>query len=195
MPRADSPVPDLEGAVTHGPARELDRFLAQVERRAFRMAQIATRDREAALDAVQDTMLNFARHYAQRPSGQWRPLFFRVLQNRIRDWHRREAVRRRIFFWRDPADAESGQDFLNQFPAAPAQEAPELLAREQALKRLEAALRGLPTRQREAFELRIWEGLPVAETAQAMGCSQGSVKTHLSRALASLRAQLQGAWP
>lgn len=181
-------------AAASSPA-SLDAFLASVERRALRIAQIATRDRDEALDLVQDAMLQLARRYATQPAAEWPPLFYRILENRIRDWQRRQTVKRRIFFWRDH-DAESEDDDPLEQVADPAQpDGAALLQRHQAMQCLEGALHKLPARQREAFELRIWEGLSVDETATAMGCSDGSVKTHLSRALHSLRAQLEGVWP
>jgi len=166
-----------------------------VERRALRIAQIATRDRDEALDLVQDAMLQLARRYAAQPAAEWPPLFYRILENRIRDWQRRQTVKRRIFFWRDHDAGNEEDDPLEQV-ADPAQpDGAALLQRRQAMQCLEGALHKLPARQRQAFELRIWEGLSVDETATAMGCSDGSVKTHLSRALHSLRAQLEGVWP
>jgi RNA polymerase sigma-70 factor (ECF subfamily) len=178
------------------PHAELDSFLAHVERRALRIAEIATRDRDEALDLVQDAMLHLARRYAQRPPAEWPPLFYRMLENRIHDWRRRRLLRRRLFLDRVPAgDPDAGVDFLDQI-ADPAQaDGVTVVQRREAMQRLEAALRALPRRQREAFELRIWEGLSVEDTATAMACSGGSVKTHLSRALAMLRLQLRGVWP
>lgn len=173
----------------------LDAFLAGVERRALRMAEIAIGDRDEALDLVQDSMLQLARKYAERTAAEWPPLFYRILENRIRDWQRRQTVRRRIFFWRDKHEPDEDiEDPIEQI-ADPRAAGAELLQRRQAMIKLEAALRDLPARQREAFQLRIWEGLSVDDTAIAMGCTDGSVKTHLSRALHTLRAQLQGVWP
>lgn len=186
------------GGVTAAAASpaSLDAFLASVERRALRIAQVATRDRDEALDLVQDAMLQLARRYAAKPSAEWPPLFYRILENRIRDWQRRQTVKRRIFFWREHAADEDEQDDPLEQVADPAQpDGAALLQRRQAMQCLEGALHRLPARQREAFELRIWEGLSVDQTASAMGCSDGSVKTHLSRALHSLRAQLEGVWP
>jgi RNA polymerase sigma-70 factor (ECF subfamily) len=175
------------------PAESLNAFLAAVEKRAFRIAQIATRDRDEALDIVQDAMLQLTRRYARRPATEWPPLFYRILGNKIRDWQRHQSVRRRLLLWRDTND-ESTPDPTELAPD-PAAHGAERLQREQALRRLESALRVLPTRQRQAFELRLWQGFSVEDTARAMGCSQGSVKTHLFRALRSLREQLIGVWP
>lgn len=173
---------------------ELEAFLAGAERRALRMAEIVTRDRDEALDIVQEAMVQLARKYAQHAPQEWPMLFYRIVENKIRDWRRRQMVRNRIFFWRTPDegvdDETSSENQPDHLPSGA-----DLLQRDQAMHVLEAALRQLPNRQREVFDLRIWQGLSVEETAQAMGCSEGSVKTHLFRALATLRAQLKGVWP
>lgn len=173
-------------------AATLDDFLASVERRAFRIAEIATRDRDEALDLVQDAMMKLARHYANHPPGEWAPLFFRILQNRITDWQRRQTIKRRLMIWQPSAPEEDEPEPEPQDPAAI--DMIRHLEGQEALRVLESALRALPARQREAFELRVWEGLSVEETALAMGCGEGSVKTHLSRALTALRKRLNGVW-
>jgi RNA polymerase sigma-70 factor, ECF subfamily len=191
----DGPAPAPEDAVLDQ-TRELDKFLAEVERRAFRIAQVSLRDADDALDVVQDAMLKLARNYGAKPSAEWRPLFYRILENGIRDLQRRRAVRKRIMVWmpgpkEDPDD--EAQDPLENV-AAGGPDAPELLMQAEAMRQLEAALRALPGRQREAFMLRNFEGLDVAGTAAAMGCSEGSVKTHYSRAVHTLRDQLGEVW-
>ncbi len=174
----------------------LDRFLAGIERRAFRMAHIATGNEDEALDLVQDAMLKLAQKYAQRPEAEWAPLFHCILQSRIRDWYRRERVRNRLReFFRVPQDEEEGEDPLEQIPDSDAPAPDEDVQRKRACAALDVALRALPLRQQQAFLLRIWEELDVAQTAQAMGCSQGSVKTHLFRALQVLRQRLGEHWP
>jgi len=181
---------------TATPPASLDAFLASVERRAFRRAQFATRDRDEALDLVQDAMMQLARSYATRPAAEWPALFQRILTNRIRDWQRRQTLRRRLFFWRDGrAEADRDEDPIEAIADAAQPDGAEQLHRAELMERLAAALATLPGRQREAFELRVWEGLSVEQSAQAMGCSEGSVKTHLSRALAKLRDDLEGVWP
>jgi len=176
--------------------QELNKFLAEIERRAFRMAQVALRDPDDALDVVQDAMLKLARNYASRPSAEWRPLFYRILENGIRDLQRRRTVRNKFMVWlprpKDDPDNEAVDPLDSVADGGP--DAPELMMRDQAMQKLEGSLRALPARQREAFMLRNFEGLDVAETAQAMGCSEGSVKTHYSRAVHSLRAQLGEVW-
>ncbi len=175
---------------------ELDAFLASVERRALRIAEIATRDRDEALDLVQDAMFQLARRYARRPPAEWPPLFYRILENRVHDWRRRHARHGHLFADPEWGDLRGAADDALERIADPAQpDGMAALQSQQSMQRLEAALRALPRRQREAFELRIWEGLSVDDTASAMGCSDGSVKTHLSRALQALRRQLHGLWP
>ena len=157
------------------------------------MAVLATGNQDDALDIVQDGMLDFVRSYAKRPATEWRTLFFRVLQSRIIDWHRRSLVRNRLRKWfgRDGEDGEDASESLEEL-ADPRGETPAslLMNRELGL-RLEQAIRRLPLRQQQAFLLRAWEGMDVAETARAMGCSDGSVKTHYSRAVTALRDLLK----
>lgn len=173
----------------------MDRFLADVERRAFRIAVVAVRSGDDALDIVQDTMLRFVRRYSGRPEAEWTPLFFRVLRNRIIDHHRGQAVRNRVFGWfKRSADAEEPNDPAAAAPD-PAMRNPEQQANlDDAMKTLERAVGNLPDRQREAFLLRAMEGLDVAATASAMGCSGGSVKQHYYRAVRSLRETLGDHW-
>ena len=169
----------------------LDAFLRQVERRALRMAELACGQREDALDIVQDAMLSFARRYAGHPQDEWPPLFHRVLDNRILDHHRRQTVRGRWLGWLSPRGEDDETDPLAQVADHHEPGPLRRMADEAMLDTLQTALRALPHRQRQCFLLRIWEGLDVADTARAMDCSEGSVKTHLSRALARLREPLE----
>lgn len=175
--------------------RQLNQFLTGVERRALRIAEIGVRDRDEAMDLVQDAMIRLARNYASRPAEEWPPLFYRILHNGVRDWHRRQKVRRRVMVWfRRGADGDDGLDPI-EAAADPAGRAPDdELETNEAMQRLEAAIGDLPARQREAFMLRTFEGLDVAGTARAMGCSEGSVKTHYSRAVHTLRDELGEHW-
>lgn len=174
----------------------LDRFLAGIERRAFRMAQIATGNEDEALDLVQDAMLKLVQNYGDRTEGEWGPLFHCILQSRIRDWYRRTRVRNRLReFFHGPQDEEEREDPLEQVPGRADVAPDEELKRKRACAALDVALRALPLRQQQAFLLRIWEELDVAQTAKAMGCSEGSVKTHLFRALQALRTRLGEHWP
>ncbi|MBS0486318.1 MAG: RNA polymerase sigma factor [Proteobacteria bacterium] len=172
--------------------RTLDAFLKGVERRALRMAELATSSRDDALDLVQDAMFGFVRHYADKPQADWAPLFYRVLDSRLNDWHRRRNVRSRwLAVW---TRSDSDDDERDEIAQAPDTSDPGPLLRlagSEAGQALNAALGRLPLRQRQAFLLRVWEGFDVATTASTMRCSQGSVKTHLSRALAALRRELE----
>ena len=174
---------------------QLNQFLADVERRALRIAEIAVRDRDEALDLVQDAMIKLVKNYAGRPNDEWTPLFYRILQNGIRDWHRRQKVRNRVMVWfgrGGPGDDE--YDAVAQAPDLAGRTPDEELQTGEAMQRLETAIQALPARQREAFMLRTFEGLDVAGTAVAMGCSDGSVKTHYSRAIHTLRDKLGEHW-
>ena len=172
-------------------SRALNQFLAGVELKAFKIAQAALRHEDDALDAVQDAMLQLARAYAKRPPQEWKPLFYRILGNRIRDMQRRRTVRGRVIAWL-PFRGEDEDDEIDPIAQAPSPE-PQPVRRlelDEAVSALERALGELPRRQQQAFLLRTLEGLDVADTATAMGCSQGSVKTHYFRAVQALRAQL-----
>jgi RNA polymerase sigma-70 factor (ECF subfamily) len=178
--------------------RALDQFLSTVERKAFRIARIAVGNPDDALDIVQDAMMGLAQKYAARPSEEWKPLFYRILQSRILDFHRKQNTRNRWTALLDrfrSHDDEDGEDAINTLPD-PVDENPMLKASGQdAIQELEQALQTLPARQQQAFLLRAWEGLSVEETANAMGCSAGSVKTHYSRATQTLKSLLEDHWP
>jgi len=171
--------------------RALDRFLAGIERRALRIAQLALRNRAEAEDAVQDAMIRLVRQYSGRPEREWRPLFYRILGNRITDYHRRERVRRAVTaIWPASADGQRAADPVES-AIDPRARPDEALEGEELLARLESALVTLSARQREAFLLRNFEGLDVAQAAVAMGCSEGSVKTHYFRAMQALEEALR----
>jgi RNA polymerase sigma-70 factor (ECF subfamily) len=179
--------------MTVNPTAELDGFLRQVEASAFRIALVSLRDRDEALDVVQDAMLRLATRYADRPSGEWRPLFYRILQNRIRDWGRRRKVSRRVLSFFGGQDGED-DDPIVAMPAPPGDDPAHQVADQDAMAALERALRELSEKQREAFVLRNFECLDVAQTAVAMGITDGSVKTHYSRAVSRLRELLGEHW-
>lgn len=176
----------------------MDEFLKSVERRAFRMAQIATRSTEDALDIVQDTMFILVRRYTEKSAEEWRPLFFRILQNKIRDWHRRQTLRNRWFIPLPHLWKGRGEDSENTVEtlADPKGSNPgDQVVLNDSLTALESELRALPLRQQQAFLLRAWEGLSVRETAGAMNCSEGTVKTHYARAIQTLRSKLEDHGP
>jgi RNA polymerase sigma-70 factor (ECF subfamily) len=177
--------------------RELDRFLKDVERRAFRIAEIALRNADDALDVVQEAMIQLATSYATRPSDEWKPLFHRILQNRIHDYQRRRRTRSKVIAWWTGGTRDEDDETPDPIENAVSHEASPgtRLENDQAMGALDAALARLPNRQQQAFLLRSLEGLDVAATAKAMGCSEGSVKTHYFRALKSLREQLGEHWP
>ena len=166
----------------------LDQFLAGVERRAFRMAELALGHREDALDAVQEAMIKLVA-YRDRPSDEWTPLFWSILRRQVTDRHRRDTVRRRFMAVLGRGE-EPAEDPLEMLPD-PGEDPARRHADGAAWAALGRALRKLPRRQREAYLLRELQGLDVAQTAAAMGCSDGSVKTHLSRAMSALRIQLE----
>lgn len=169
-----------------------------MERRAFKQALFAVRDEEAALDIVQDSMLKLAEKYAGKPPAELPMLFQRILQNTIRDYYRRQKVRNRwttLVSALTPGDADEEHDPLETLrPADSSNEGRgplERLEQGQIVAIIEQALETLPARQRQAFLLRYWEDMDVAETAAVMGCSEGSVKTHCSRATHTLAAILK----
>jgi RNA polymerase sigma-70 factor (ECF subfamily) len=176
--------------------RAMDRFLSGVEKRAYRIAVIAVRDADDALDIVQDAMIRLVRSYARRAEAEWTPLFYRILQNRIRDHQRHQSVRRRVLAWfsSDTGDGTDDFDPVAQAPDPGAVQPDHQLVLDAAMLALERAIQELPTRQQQAFLLRTVECLNVAATAKAMGCSDGSVKTHYSRAVHSLRATVGEYW-
>ncbi len=178
--------------------KELSDFLKSVEKRAFKRVVYAVRDEDAALDIVQDTMIRLAEKYADRPAAELTLLFHRILSNATMDWFRRQKVRNAVvrnFSDYEPAGEGGDFDLLENLvvhgDTSMAESAADTLSRTQVLGLIEAAVTALPARQREAFLLRYWEELDVAETAAAMGCSEGSVKTHCSRAVHALTAVLK----
>ena len=165
----------------------LDAFLAEVGPRAFRFAEAGLRHREDALDAVQDAMKKMLA-YRSRPAGEWTPLFWSILRRRIIDVQRRAGFRLR---WMRPAAELAQHEDASIDWADPGAGPARAHEQREAYAHLVGALRALPARQREAFTLRVFEELDVATTAQVMGCSEGSVKTHLSRARQALQSQLE----
>jgi RNA polymerase sigma-70 factor (ECF subfamily) len=177
---------------------ELSDFLKSIERRAFKRALFAVRDDDAALDIVQDSMIRLAEKYADRPAAELPLLFQRILSNATMDWFRRRKVRNAVlqnFSDFEADDGDSGFNLLETLAlgadGAGAESAADEVQRAQILLSIEAEVAALPPRQREAFLLRYWEEFDVAETALAMGCSEGSVKTHCSRAVHALAKALR----
>ena len=178
--------------------KELSDFLKSAEKRAFKRTAYAVRDEDAALDIVQDAMIRLAEKYADRPSAELPLIFARILSNATMDWFRRRKVRQATVqhFYELESGSEDGGEFdlLETLQAVDgswaSQEPTEQLSREQTLALIDQEIAALPARQREAFLLRYWEELDTAETASVMGCSEGSVKTHCSRAVHALATAL-----
>lgn len=179
--------------------KELSDFLKSVERRAFKRTAYAVRDDDAALDIVQDSMIRLAEKYSDRPAAELPLLFQRILSNATMDWFRRQRVRNAVMLNMSAfeGEGEDGADFdlLESLETADgllgSESAADSVSRAQILGVIESEVGELPARQREAFLLRYWEELDVAETASVMGCSEGSVKTHCSRAVHALAKALR----
>jgi len=178
--------------------KELSDFLKSVEKRAFKRAVYAVRDEDAALDIVQDTMIRLSEKYFDRPASELPLLFQRILSNATMDWFRRQKVRNAVvknFSDFEPAGGDGDFDILESLEvlggSLASESASDSVSRAQILLAVEEEVAQLPARQREAFLLRYWEELDVAETAASMGCSEGSVKTHCSRAVHALAKALK----
>ncbi len=175
--------------VTQDQRRELADFFRAIERRAYRMAVIETRNSSDAVDLVQDAMESLMKRYSSRPSEEWRPLFYRILQNKIKDWYRWSGLRTRLHL--QTSNQDMGEDLIEAQIASPAPSPDAQMQSDLSMEQLQTALNQLSVRQRQTFLLRIWEGFDVKETARIMKCSAGSVKTHLSRATQALKNQLE----
>jgi RNA polymerase sigma-70 factor (ECF subfamily) len=178
--------------------QELSDFLKSVEKRAFKRSVYHVRNEESALDIVQDSMMKLAEHYGHKPPEELPMLFQRILSNCTLDWFRRQKTRNALFS--NMSDFDSGSedgdfellDVLDiSDDTQQVESAENSTERAQTLREIEVEIQELPARQREAFLMRYWEELDVAETAAAMGCSEGSVKTHCSRAVAALSKALK----
>ena len=179
--------------------QELSDFLKNVEKRAFKRSLYHVRNEEAALDIVQDSMLKLAEHYGDKPVSELPMLFQRILSNCTLDWFRRQKTRNALFTnmsdFEGPGDEGADFDLLEAYAGPDGQEtaqsAEDATRRAQVLRDIEKEIQELPARQREAFLMRYWEEMDVAETAAAMGCSEGSVKTHCFRAIQTLSKALK----
>jgi len=193
MSDKNTPRQAINPADSMGSIISMDNFLTDIERRAFHMAQMATSSRDDALDIVQDAMYKLVEKYSAKPASEWRPLFYRILNSKITDYYRRNAVKNRIISlasWGMKAD-DNGADLVDRAEGRNSETPDQLFVRELQIAQLTSAVKQLPRRQREAFMLRCWEGMSTAVTAETMGCTEGSVKTHYSRALHSLRNSLE----
>ena len=177
--------------------QELSDFLKSVEKRAFKRSVYHTRDEEAALDIVQDSMMKLAQSYGDKPIAELPMLFQRILSNTMLDWFRRRKTRNALFsnisdfeFAGEDGDFDILETLSPQTNSEGTESAQDATERGQILREIEVEVKQLPGRQREAFLMRYWEEMDVAETATAMGCSEGSVKTHCSRAVHALSKAL-----
>ncbi len=168
---------------------KLNTFLQKTEKRAFRIALSYTQDRDEALDIVQDSMIKLARSYGSKPESELTPLFYRILYNTIKDWKRKHFIKNKIFAFIHKDNSDNDQNPI-MMTIDHSQHVEKNIINQETLGEVEIAIANLPERQRQAFTLRIWEGLDVKQSAQVMSCSEGSVKTHLSRALNSIKQSL-----
>jgi RNA polymerase sigma-70 factor, ECF subfamily len=181
----------------------MDTFLQSVEKKAYQMAIMATHHQQDALDIVQNSMINLVRFYGDKPRDEWRPLFYRILQNEIKNWANKQSLFKKWFSSSSSQsshiDGESDQDLADYYQEQNGQQehqTPEHeLVRQQLSVKLLKALEQLPLKQQQCFLLRSWEGLSVADTANAMSCSEGTVKTHMSRASQKLKMIIEGEHP
>ncbi len=166
----------------------MEAFLIDIEKRAYRMVSLATGSHADSLDLLQDSMIKLVTKYQEKPAKEWKPLFYKILQNRIRDWHRHQKVKNLLFFWKtDEIDEYSAVENNGQSLDLPENN----LAKNQQQNAALMHLKQLSPKQQQCFLLRSWEGLSVAETADIMQCSQGSVKTHYFRAVNKLKAMME----
>lgn len=171
----------------------IDQFLASTERRALRMALLATHNNADALDIVQESMTKLFKHYRQKPAEEWPRIFQRILQNCITDWHRQQQ-RNSLLFWRNKkqgTDDEEDDVSLEDIASLEKNTPSDMLTRMNNVEVLLAAIETLPLRQQQAFLLRAWEGFSINDCADIMNCSTGSIKTHYFRALKALRICLE----
>ncbi len=175
--------------------QELADFLKGVEKRAFKRSLFHVRDEEAALDIVQDSMMRLAEHYGDKPAAELPLLFQRILSNCTLDWFRRQKTHNAVFARLSDFETDADGDEFDALEALFADESTEsterTVDRAQILRAIEIEIIALPARQREAFLMRYWEEMDLAETAAAMGCSEGSVKTHCFRATQTLARALR----
>lgn len=170
----------------------IDAFLVHVEKKGYRIALLAVGQHADAIDILQDAMLKLVANYSQKPDKEWKPLFYRILSNRITDFHRQQKLKNMLFFWRNNSSDEDSDEPLHESIADDKGEEPvKQLDKEMQQDDILRELEKLPLKQQQCFLLRSWEGLSVADTAHAMGCSQGSVKTHYFRAVQKLKAVLE----
>ena len=169
--------------------KQLDEFLSQQQQQAYKMAYVLTHNRDDALELVQDSMLKLVQHYAHKPPAEWTLLFYRILQNRIRDFHRRQAMRNLLHFFQ-PSSDDNEQELPDNTVPTNQPQPDKVFEQSDSIKRITEALKTLPLRQQQTFLLRAWQEFSTREAAFTLSISEGSIKTHYSRALAQLRKLL-----
>jgi RNA polymerase sigma-70 factor (ECF subfamily) len=170
----------------------MEAFLADIEKKAYHIAAFAAGSHADALDLIQDSMIKLVTNYADKPAEQWKPLFYKILRNRITDWHRHQKVKNLLFFWKNPQNEDKEDEWppamnVEQNPDTPEAELKKAQQQAAAIEHLKT----LSGKQQQCFLLRSWEGMSTAQTADIMGCSQGSVKTHYSRAVIKMRTLME----
>lgn len=170
----------------------IEHFLQQVERKAFRIALMAVKNEHDALDLVQNAMMKLVEKYADRDLKELKPLFYTILQNQIKNWYRKETMTSRWFFWQKSQYDSDDDDYESPLVDGVIDMSPEQdLSQKQLSAALIEELQNLPVKQQQCFLLRSWEGLSVKETAVIMQCTEGTVKTHMSRASQKLNHIIQ----
>jgi len=170
----------------------LEQFFMSYQKKAFTVARLSVSNDDEALDIVQDAMEKMVRYYSLKPANEWRALFFRVLHNQIVDWYRKNTVRNKLFFWKSSQSEDDGAEYWENVVCNEVDTPENDVGAMESAVIAQRVLKKLPLRQRQCFMLRQWEGLSTKETANIMGCSEGSVKTHLHRALQAVQQALTG---
>jgi RNA polymerase sigma-70 factor (ECF subfamily) len=190
LPKANlqnCPADDIEDV-----QQQLRLFVKQTSGRALVMMEAATGHADVARDLVQESFIALYQSYAKRPTTEWTPLFYTILNHRLMDWHRQEARKQKRFGWLKlvPSETEDVDDFIDQIEDTQHVDPAEFLSRAHTLEEIRQAIAKLPMRQQQAFMLRAWENMDTKTTAEIMQCSEGSVKTHYHRAILTLRSLL-----
>lgn len=172
----------------------MEDFFRSIERQAFRISLFACSNREDALDLVQDSMCSFISKYSGKAQSEWKPLFYKILQNKIRDLYRKRSIRSRWQALTGVTSDEDNTDLMEKLEDKKGLNPEQETQNMQAIERLQIELKLLSLKQQQVFLLRAWEGMSISETALAMGCSEGAIKSHYSRATERLRKKLGKYW-
>lgn len=174
--------------LSDGEFASIDDFLISVEKKGYRIALLAVGQHADAIDILQDAMLKLVTNYSEKPANEWKPLFYRILHNRVTDWQRQQKLKNMFFFWRH--DSEDEADIFDNISDEKTLDPMQAIGKSALQKDVVAELEKLPLKQQQCFLLRTWEGMSVKETAVVMQCSEGSVKTHFFRAVQKLKSVL-----